>query len=141
MATIRHLLHINAAPDYIYQAISTVEGISCWWTPSVSLQSNEILKLHFGADYFKCLKIIRQSDNNQVQWQCTEGVDEWLDTVITFELQPVEEDKTRVNFSHDRWSNSSDLYARCSYDWAMFLRSMKLYCENGMGRPYPHQNN
>ena len=32
MAAIKHLLHINASREKVYEALTTIAGLSKWWT-------------------------------------------------------------------------------------------------------------
>lgn len=43
MADIMHLLRIRAAPERVYTALATPEGVRSWWTPEADLD------LHVGG--------------------------------------------------------------------------------------------
>jgi hypothetical protein len=72
-----------------------------------------------------------------VKWLCVGAYEEWIGTTISFELQPHARG-TSLIFYHNGWKDNAETYAGCSYDWAIFLRSLKLLCETGRGLPYPN---
>jgi hypothetical protein len=47
---------------------------------------------------------------------------------------------TLLIFHHDDWKAYTPMFAECSYTWGQFLRSLKLLCETGKGRPWPKQH-
>lgn len=73
-----------------------------------------------------------------VKWLCLKGWEDWIGTRITFQLEP-QDGKTVLSFHHDGWEDYTPGFASCSYDWAIFLRSLKFLCETGKGFPYPNQ--
>jgi hypothetical protein len=58
---------------------------------------------------------------------------------MTFELEPHAKGTILV-FHHEGWKAYSNEFASCSYDWALFFRSLKFLCEKGKGFPYPDFN-
>ncbi|HKH60668.1 MAG TPA: hypothetical protein VKA49_07545, partial [Flavitalea sp.] len=91
----------------------------------------------------------------------TDGAGEWIGTTISFELQ-VGDKETLLNahpemsdqifqqeegsegtvliFHHDNWKEYTPMFAECNYTWGRFMRSLKLFCETGEGRPWPNQH-
>lgn len=39
MASIKHLFHINASKEKVFETITTIEGLSSWWT----VQTTEVV--------------------------------------------------------------------------------------------------
>ncbi|MFD2888502.1 SRPBCC family protein [Chitinophaga cymbidii] len=163
MAGIYHQLMIGAPPERIYQAITTREGLAGWWTPDAEAkpQPGSIARFPFGSGYFKEMKVIELKPFELVKWDCIAGADEWIGTTLSFTLEsgdPVtllafhpemgdqmrqlkNSDKaTLLTLKHDNWKDYTPMFAECSYTWARFLRSLKLLCETGKGRPWPHQH-
>lgn len=141
MNSILHRLIIKAPIEKVYDALSTEEGLSAWWTPETKAtpEKGSIARFAFGPEYFKEMKIEELTPNSKVKWLCLKAVDEWLGTTISFELHPHEKGTT-LFFHHDGWKEQTTTFAVCNYDWAIFLRSLKFLCEYGEGFPYPNQN-
>ena len=163
MPDIRHELLIGAPAEKVYSAITSQEGLSAWWTPDTKVKSelNSVARFAFGPDYFKEMKIAELKPSRQVKWICIAGAGEWIGTSISFELQagdkkplldshPEMKDQvqqqsnadkgTLLIFRHDGWKEYTPMFAECNYTWGRFLRSLKLFCETGKGRPWPNQH-
>jgi uncharacterized protein YndB with AHSA1/START domain len=159
----RHAVLIGAPAERVYAAITSQEGISAWWTPDVRARAERgsIARIPFGPDYFKEMRIAELDPSRRVKWLCITGVDEWVGTTISFDLQSgnrkamlashpemkdqIEqqtnrETQTLLTLSHDDWRGYTPMFAECNYTWGQFLRSLKLLCETGQGRPWPHQH-
>ena len=163
MPNIHQELIIEAPAEKIYDAITTAEGLSGWWTPgSIAIPKvDSIGRFPFGPTYHKEMKIEKLSPAKQVKWKCIAGVEEWIGTSLSFTIHP-ENNKTIMDshpeimgqlqqqkdfekgailvFRHDNWKEYTSMFAECSYTWGQFLRSLKLYCETGKGRPWPYQH-
>ncbi|GAA0550808.1 SRPBCC family protein [Chitinophaga japonensis] len=139
MKSICHRLSIKASPETVYDALSLEEGLSGWWTPETKAkpETGSIARFAFGPDYFKEMKITQLAPASRVEWLCVKGYEDWIGTTITFELQPGDKG-TVLFFRHDGWKDYTPGYASCSYDWALFLRSLRLLCETGKGLPFPY---
>jgi uncharacterized protein YndB with AHSA1/START domain len=163
MPNIYQQLLIAAPAGKVYTAITSQEGLSAWWTPhaTAAAELNSIARFPFGDGYFKEMKITKLEPSRKVEWACLKGDDQWVATTISFEL--IAGDKTALIesrselrgqieqldnvpestvliFSHNDWSGYTPMFAECSYTWAQFLRSLKLLCETGKGRPWPQQH-
>jgi len=106
------------------------------------------------------MKITELKPLQQVTWFCIRGAEEWVGTTISFELrsgdkenmldtnselkdQLQQQNETKgavLIFHHENWIDYTSMFAECSYTWAQFLRSLKLLCETGKGRPWPNQH-
>lgn len=162
MPNIRHALLIGVAAETVYNAIVSQEGLSAWWTPDVKAkpERDSIARFTFGPDYFKEMKIAELEPSKHVKWICISGADEWVGTTLSFRLdagdragllhshpeakgqmeQQKGDKQTLLTLSHDDWRGYTPMFAECSYTWAQFMRSLKLLCETGTGRPWPHQH-
>lgn len=163
MPDIRHQLIIRAGAAKVYNAITTEEGLSAWWTPDTKIKPelNSVARFGFGPHYFKEMEITEQRPYERVTWNCIAGAEEWLGTTISFELQPGDKNNllnthpeltdqvqqqgtidntTLLIFHHDGWKEYTPMFAECNYTWGRFLRSIKLLCETGKGTPWPKQH-
>jgi uncharacterized protein YndB with AHSA1/START domain len=162
MPNIHHELLIGAAIGTVYRAITSPEGLSAWWTPDAQAvpELNSIARFPFGPAYFKEMKITELEPPIGVNWICIKGAEEWVGTTLSFKLEhgdrgallsyhPELQDQIRqvgnreqtlLILHHDDWKSYSPMFAECSYTWGQFLRSLKLLCETGKGRPWPNQH-
>ncbi|HET9278884.1 MAG TPA: SRPBCC domain-containing protein [Flavitalea sp.] len=163
MPHIRHTLLINVSAEKIYNAITTQEGLSVWWTPDANVKPevDSVARFAFGPSYFKEMKITELTPSRKVTWICIAGAEEWIGTTISFQLQAGDKetllnshpemidqiqqqtndgDGTLLIFQHNNWKEYTPMFAECNYTWGRFLRSLKLFCETGKGMPWPNQH-
>jgi uncharacterized protein YndB with AHSA1/START domain len=137
MAEIKHLFHINAPRTKVYEAISTVKGLSDWWTKQTTGTSEPggVLEFRFGSQWLNKMKVISTVPGASVAWECIEATPDWVGTKITFTLDN-NEGKTRVRFSHSGWKEPNDFYAQCNFSWGRYMESLRSLCEKGQGMPF-----
>jgi uncharacterized protein YndB with AHSA1/START domain len=140
MPDIRHHVGINAPLSEVYAALATRDGIAQWWTTSIDGQSRvgEELTFRFGKpEPAAVMKVIELVPDELVRWRVVVGPDEWLGTLLTFELKPNGEE-TFLVFTHGDWREPGDFMAHCSTKWAYFLLGLKDGLEGGKATPWPH---
>lgn len=137
---IHHRLLINAPVEIVYKALTTRDGLAGWWTPETEAKPEvgSIARFTFGSDYFKEMKVEELRPYSNVKWRCLKGYESWIGTIINFVLEPHRQGCWLL-LGHEGWREYTPGFAECSYDWAMFLRSLKILCETGTGLPYPDQ--
>ena len=141
MAEIKHLLHINAPANKIYQAITEEEGLRNWWTNQTIASPVEgaTIEFRFGDHYHNKMKVVKLEKDRQVEWLCFYGDPQWIDTTFVFDIDPTD-DLTVLRFTHGNWREPTDFYASCNFHWGYYLRSLKLLLETGEGTPFKEPN-
>lgn len=131
MESIEQINYIKSPIDAVYKALTLESGLSQIWTKKLKVKPEIgfVNEFDFGEGYITKFKIIELVENNKVVWKCIASDKEWIGTKVSFEL--VEKDtSTTVILKHYEWSERTDYYRWCSYNWAMFLYRLKAYCEN-----------
>lgn len=137
MATIYHQIGIKAPVEKIYNALTSLEGVSSWWAPaSGACDAGSELVFHFG-EHKVTMQVIASVSNLRVVWENIDDEGEWKDTLFTFDLQQ-DDEQVLVNFTHADWEEVTELFTHCSTKWAVFLLSLKEYVETGTGKPFPN---
>jgi uncharacterized protein YndB with AHSA1/START domain len=137
MEHIRHYLIINAPIGKVYEAITTQEGLSNWWTAD-TIAKPEIGFLNefkFGNNYHNKMRVKVLDENQLIVWICEDGDREWINTKISFKLS-VKGDKTVLQFSQENWADTTEFYASCNYNWGRFMASLQSLCETGTGKAF-----
>jgi uncharacterized protein YndB with AHSA1/START domain len=138
MAEIIHRVGIAGPAREIYNALTTDEGLSRWWTTDTSGagDTGSIIKFRFdgeGPDF----KVVELQTDSIVRWRHSgEMPDPWVNTEVSFQLKN-DGRQTYVLFAHSNWKEPSDFMAHCSTKWAVFLLSLKEAIETGKGKPFP----
>jgi uncharacterized protein YndB with AHSA1/START domain len=126
---------IKAAPEKVYSAVTTQEGLESWWCKQTTAKPEPGFVNVFTFGKFRNeMKITTLTPNKQVAWKCIDSIEEWIDTEIYFDLEE-KDGKTIVRFAQAGWRAVTDTFAGCTYDWAIFLKSLKSFCETGSGTP------
>ena len=137
MVDILHRVGLTAAPDEVYEALTTVEGLAGWWTTDTIGDGEGTLQFRFpGVGGFD-MKVLDLQPGRRVQWEVVDGPPEWVGTTVTFDLSR-DGDWTIVLFAHAGWREPVEFMNHCSTKWATFLMSLKSMVETGAGAPHPH---
>ena len=137
MPDILHEVTIAALPDTVYKAITEQEGLTSWWAAQAVVQSKvgSVAEFSFlGGRFVVKMEITKLEPGRTVYWTVKDGVPDWLDTRVTYDLIPVGSG-TKVRFGHRDFASAEGSLASASYNWAWFLTSLKDYIETGKGRP------
>jgi len=141
MPDILHRVGIKtSSPDNTYKALTTIEGLSAWWTNNTQGQGDTVggvLQFRFGDRGGFDIKVIELHPGRRVLWQVMEGPEEWIGTRIGFELKQ-DGDFSIVLFKHEGWKEAVEFMHHCSTKWALFLMSLKSLVETGNGHPSPN---
>ena len=96
MVNIIHRIGIKAPAFKVYNALSTLEGLSGWWAEEVEGDSNVGGNLSFsfrsksGELLGKMVMVVRELNSSKlVRWQCLDGPADWIGTNVKFELYTI----------------------------------------------------
>jgi uncharacterized protein YndB with AHSA1/START domain len=134
---IKHLYHISAPREKVFEAISTINGLSNWWTVQTSgkAETGETIQFRFGEFGGPDMKVIESKPNEKITWECVESPHGWVGNKFTFSLDDNDE-KTRVRFSHDGFADEDDTYAMVNFSWGRYMESLRQYCQTGKGEAF-----
>ncbi len=143
MVDINHRIGIRGSVENVYNALSTIDGLSGWWTKDTmgNLLPGGNIKFSFFTREGKELgsmecEVVELIPGKKVHWRFTAGPEEWIGTDVEFNLSQAD-DYTVVLFSHKNWKELSEFTGHCSTKWAVFLLSLRDMIETGTGRPSP----
>jgi hypothetical protein len=139
MLDILHKVGIkSSSPDDAYQALTTREGLSGWWTNTQGEGNvGGVLQFRFGAGGID-MKVLELQPPKRVLWQVVDGPQEWIGTKVSFDLKQ-EGDWTIILFKHEGWKEPVEFMHHCSTKWGVFLLSLKSLLETGKGAPAPNE--
>lgn len=140
MPDILHKVGIKSSSlNDVYQALTTIDGLSGWWTSGTRGESKigGVIQFRFGAGGFD-MKVLDLQPARRVLWQVVEGPEEWVGTKISFDLKQ-EDDWTILLFKHEGWKEPVAFMHHCSTKWAVFLLSLKALLETGKGAAWPNE--
>ena len=142
MVDILHRVGVNStSPDAVYTALTTIDGLSGWWTTDTSgkdggeVGDRVTFRFPWAGGFFD-MDVIDLDPGKRVQWQVADGPAEWIGTTVSFDLRQ-EGEHTIVLFKHQGWSEPVEFMHHCSTKWATYLLSLKALVETGTGSPGP----
>lgn len=144
MIDIIHRIGIKSPITQVYKALTSIEGLSHWWTEEVNGDEKPGGKIEFRFRSLTgelkgsmVMEVLNHNTPTDVQWRCIEGPGEWIGTDITFQLSQ-QDNQTIVLFGHRNWREAVEFTSHCSMKWAVFLLSLRDYLETGKGKPSPN---
>ncbi|MFE7170774.1 SRPBCC domain-containing protein [Streptomyces sp. NPDC057616] len=137
MVDILHRIGVTSSPDDVYAALTTIEGLSDWWTQDTEgdTEVGGVIRFRFGPGGFD-MKVLEGRPGEHVRWEVVDGPEEWIGTQVHFDLKQ-EDGYTIVLFRHEGWKEPVEFMYHCSTKWATFLMSLKRLIETGKGEPAP----
>ncbi len=139
MPDIRMEVPLNAAPDKLYNALTSQDEIRLWWT-----QQADVVPKVGGVSEFRFynggvtlrLETAEMTPNSKVVWKAVSGVPDWPGTSVVWDIVPVENGGTKLLFSHRDFASSEGSLPYTTYNWAWYIISLKKYLETGTGSPH-----
>ena len=139
MVDILHRVGVQGSTaEKVYDALTTVEGLSAWWTGDTKGGAGvgERLEFRFPPVGGFDMEVLESKPSERVIWKVVEGPAEWVGTTIDWKLRQ-DGDYTIVLFAHEGWAEPVEFMHHCSTKWASYLLSLKSLVETGEGAPAP----
>ncbi len=137
MPEIEHELKINATPEQVYAALTTLEGVKGWHTPTACGTGGLGTEWRFEfANHSEFGWEITASDQpRRVGWRCTRGPGDSPGTTATFTLTPTSDGRTLVQHVHAGWPGTDGNFRKCNTTWGVLLHHLRDYVETGNAAP------
>ncbi|MGY1739733.1 MULTISPECIES: SRPBCC family protein [unclassified Blastococcus] len=138
MADILHRIGVaGSSPERVYDALTSIDGLSGWWAERTSGQPEPggVLEFRFGPGGFD-MRVDELDPGRLVRWEVVDGPAEWVGTRIRWDIRQ-DRDWTIVLFRHEGWREEVEFMHHCSTKWATYLMSLKELVETGRGAPDP----
>ncbi len=131
MPDLTHQIPIKAAPEKVYAALTTEEGLRGWWTADSKADDRVGGKAEFGFDkrgtvFHMTIDVVQPP--RVVVWSCSGDDPEWKGTTLTWNIT-AEADVTVLRFTHAHWKAVTEFYATCNSSWGELMYRLKDYVE------------
>jgi uncharacterized protein YndB with AHSA1/START domain len=138
MATLYHQVWIDAPAAKVYAALATAEGLSSWWAPHTSTETDDGLVLAHspGPSHGDVqMKVLDSTPNRRVEWEIISAhpkrspASAWSDTHILFEIAEKAspghwlgmnnegQNMAVLDFHYTGWDENSEFFGFCNYAW------------------------
>ena len=131
--TIYHNLVINIPASRVFEGVSDPDHLVNWWPLKCSGQAREGMgyNFFFGPEYDWYAKVTQLKKNRSIHFKMTSADPDWTPTTFGFDLEELS-GKTKLAFFHTGWREANEHFKIASYCWAMLLKGLKDYLENGV---------
>jgi uncharacterized protein YndB with AHSA1/START domain len=138
---IRKTILIDASPEVVFKAIIDPNEFTNWFPDQVILEPKVGGKVKFS--YYKANTEYRQIDyfpegtvteflpNRKISYTYREPkITSFPHTVVTWELEKIDNNKTRLNLSHTGF-RTGEIFRKHDEGWSHFLVELTKYCQGG----------
>jgi uncharacterized protein YndB with AHSA1/START domain len=144
MKVIHHVLDIDAPSERVWGALTEQDGLAGWWSTSLETGpavTGTLVRFTFGGDFNPVMEITEADQGRRLRWRCSGGHANWQDNSFAFDLEPLDDGRTRLRFTQDYAVElSDDDYGVYNFNWGYYLESLRLLCSVGTGKPYRPQD-
>ncbi|HTP12993.1 MAG TPA: SRPBCC domain-containing protein [Bacteroidota bacterium] len=140
MATIYHRIPIRAEKSKVFEALTTQEGFTHWWTQDCVVKPavGFINEFRIGPDAHYRMKVILFQPGRSVEWKCLNQHDDWSGTQVSF-IVTEKGEYTYLDMRHTGLTGENEEYGSINFQWGQYLALLKHYCEaeakSGVGAP------
>ncbi len=130
-------LRVSASVDEVFDALTSLEGLSAWWAPATGdATAGGLLTFHFGPASKAVMRVEAADRLVGVRWVTTECmIEDWVGTIQQFDLEALPDGGTEIRFRHAGLTPQLPCYADCKSGWDHFVPSLAAYVETGSGNP------
>ncbi len=133
MADILHDLTVAAPIEKVFEAVATPTGLDEWWTEKSDGNPGpgEEFVLQFTPEFVWRAKVTKCVAPHEFELTITEALEDWIGTKVGFTLSKTENGATALSFRHAGWAAASPHFRNSSFCWALYLRVLRGFVENG----------
>jgi uncharacterized protein YndB with AHSA1/START domain len=134
-------VEMHADPAAVFDAITTKEGLSSFWTSDTVAEPEVGTEARFGfqgAPMPLRMRVDALNRPSEVRWTCLGDFPFWEGTTVTWSLAPEpEHDGTRVLFRHAGFPDDQPDWelATVAHTWSTILDQLKVLAETGSAMP------
>ncbi len=137
---VHHMFEIRAPRETVFNALTTTEGLSGWWTTGATAEGVAVgahIDVTFRGPFNPHMRITELDPPAYMGWEGIGGHDAWgATTTIRFDLDATS-NGTVVRFRHDLGRElGGAVVAAANFNWGYYLDSLRLLCETGHGKPF-----
>jgi uncharacterized protein YndB with AHSA1/START domain len=134
MPDIMHLVSFEAAPEKVFAALSTGEGVRAWWTADADLDDKVGGAGEFrfyGGGKVTRIRIDELVPSRRIVWTVVDSFrPEWVGSTITFELRP-SDSGTELLFAQRGYPKAGENYAVCTTGWGIYFSRLQQHLTSG----------
>jgi uncharacterized protein YndB with AHSA1/START domain len=128
MAAITHEIKISATPQAVYQALTDASELTKWHTSKTeNTNSKDETFTVYPKDAPSFAWKVLKPDPHTVEWLCVAGPGRSVGTTARFQLSPLSDGRTLLEFSHTGWPDTEGNFRKCNTLWGVLLFHLQKY--------------
>lgn len=137
MHQIDHEIKVSASPEQVYAALTTLDGVKGWHTPTATGDGavGGVWVFSFADHPEFGWEVITSEPTSEVVWRCVRGPGDSVGTTVTFSLVGTEDGRTLVEHVHAGWPGTHGNFRKCNTTWGVLLHHLRDYVETGDAAP------
>ena len=131
-------IRVDATPDALFDALTSVAALSAWWTPATgSGGAGGELQFVMNAPEPLVIHVDEATRPTSVQWTVTDCpfLPDWEGTRPAFTITPLDDTTTELYFHHRGLNSTFECIDMCTRSWNHYMSSLHDYVEGGTGSP------
>jgi uncharacterized protein YndB with AHSA1/START domain len=141
MHNIYHDLVIDSPRTKVFGAVSRPEELIKWWPLKCSGEPavGKTYNFYFGPEYDWLGTVTDCEPDAAFHIKMTRSDPDWEHTSFGFDLEETK-NGTSVSFWHKGWPDCNKHFRIASFCWAILLKGLKDYCEQGTIIPFEQRS-
>jgi uncharacterized protein YndB with AHSA1/START domain len=137
MEEILHEIKVQAAPDSVFAALTTADGLRAWYSAHVEGDGKpgDTWRFQFTERPTFRWEVTESAAPTRVAWRCVEGPGDSVGTEVEVVLSQADKGRTLVELAHSGWPGTHGNYRKCNTYWGVLLHHLKQYVETGVAAP------
>ncbi|GAB5565531.1 MAG: hypothetical protein Wins2KO_25940 [Winogradskyella sp.] len=130
-------LFIKAGKKSVFKAISQPSQLEKWWPLKCSgiPEVGSTYNFNFTDEYDWYAEVKSCKTSDHIHYKMIKSDIDWNPTTFGFDLED-KNGNTYVKFFHKDWPECNEHYKYSSFCWAMLLKGLRDYLENGIVVPF-----
>jgi Activator of Hsp90 ATPase homolog 1-like protein len=121
-------------------ALTERDSLASWWSTKVDSPTAAVgarAVWTFAGDFHPVMETIHLDAPREVTWRCVAGHEPWQDSTFRFQVDALDDGRTRLRFWQEYAVElADDYYGVYNFNWGYYLESLRLVCTTGTGKPF-----
>ncbi|MBN2615069.1 MAG: SRPBCC domain-containing protein [Bacteroidales bacterium] len=111
----------------VFNALTDQDALQQWFAPQVIITPTVNTYGAFAFDFDLSFRVqITELKPNRISWEVIEGIEDWKNTVISFDILEVN-DQCEIQFEH-KYLKNKNKFEQWQKSWSEFLHKLTIYC-------------
>lgn len=119
----------NTSASIVFKALTDQNALQRWFAPQVIITPIVNTFGAFAFEFDLSFQVrITELDSNRIVWEVVEGIEDWKNTVISFDIIEVD-NRCEIHFEH-KFLKNTDKSEKWRNSWSDYLHKLSDYCSS-----------